>query len=720
MSVPSLRLSRSKQPPRVLRFDPYDVDLRAYELRKHGVRIKLRQQSFQILQMLLESPGEVILREEIRERLWPNDTVVEFEHSINASVQKLRDALCESAETPRFIETVKGRGYRFIGRVEVLTADPAAAFVPGQEGAQPMPGQRPRVAPGRAPGWRRAAWLIAGIICIASLTGLLFWWKASFRPEPKRVFQLGPYSEPIVSPDGESVVYRTEGGLILRRLDATAESVQVGPQQLIGPPAWSPDSRHLVYPTHAGLVKIRVPDGTPVVLPRPPGPTRGISWGEKDTILVAFIDLAKSAGVLTLIPASGGSPTRLQMPGFEKGIFYYPRLLPGGEDFLFTWIAEGDPEVKVYLGRVRNGKVARPPVMVSRNVRAAGFVNVSGGQLLFAQNDKLYAQRLNVAAGKLESEPKILVNGVFSTPGVPRPFFSASNTGVLTWRSGTTAFAQLNWFERQGRNLGAVGPACDADEIRLFRDDKHILLWTASGQSFVVEVGQKGWTQLPETSPRGTPDSLIGEQATIPGAVGLLRLPFDANSYKSWRSRVELGSILDFSPDRKTVLVKSGDWLLRSAKLEDAPDTSRHERAYQTQESVLTARFAPDGKWIVYASRDNRLPTPEVFIQPFPPTGTRKQISSGGGLYPVWRQDGREIVYLWNGKIYSVALNPNGRDLNPNPPEALFAVRTPSLLNGGSQPLAITGDGSRIVFIQEVEQPVMSYIMTGWDAGLNQ
>jgi serine/threonine protein kinase/Tol biopolymer transport system component len=105
---------------RLLRFGPFELDVRAGELRKHGIRIKLREQPVQILLMLLEHPGDVVLREEIRLRLWPNNTIVEFDHSINAAIKKLRDALGESADEPRYVETVARRGYRFLGEVEKI------------------------------------------------------------------------------------------------------------------------------------------------------------------------------------------------------------------------------------------------------------------------------------------------------------------------------------------------------------------------------------------------------------------------------------------------------------------------------------------------------------------------------------------------------------------------------------------------------------------------
>jgi len=114
------------QRSRLFGFGDFELDVRARELRKHGLRIRLQDQSFQILLMLLERPGEVVLREEIRQRLWPNNTIVEFDHSINAAIKRLRNALGESAEEPRYIETLAKRGYRFSGTVRRAQPEPAA------------------------------------------------------------------------------------------------------------------------------------------------------------------------------------------------------------------------------------------------------------------------------------------------------------------------------------------------------------------------------------------------------------------------------------------------------------------------------------------------------------------------------------------------------------------------------------------------------------------
>ena len=113
-------MPREAQTSGVLRFDVFQVDLRAGELYKEGRRLKLQVQPFQVLAILLEHPGEVVTREELRGKLWPEDTFVDFDHSLNTAVKKLRQALCDDPKKPRFIETLARRGYRFIGSVDEI------------------------------------------------------------------------------------------------------------------------------------------------------------------------------------------------------------------------------------------------------------------------------------------------------------------------------------------------------------------------------------------------------------------------------------------------------------------------------------------------------------------------------------------------------------------------------------------------------------------------
>jgi TolB-like protein/DNA-binding winged helix-turn-helix (wHTH) protein/Tfp pilus assembly protein PilF len=107
-----------------LRFGVFELDLRAGELRKHGLRVRLQEQPFQVLAVLLEHPGDVVTREELQKKLWPADTFVDFDHGLNKAVNKIREALGDSAESPRFVETVARRGYRFLAEVKVADAVP--------------------------------------------------------------------------------------------------------------------------------------------------------------------------------------------------------------------------------------------------------------------------------------------------------------------------------------------------------------------------------------------------------------------------------------------------------------------------------------------------------------------------------------------------------------------------------------------------------------------
>src|SRR5579862_6796606 len=106
-------------------FGVFEIDIPAGELRKHGLRIRLQEQPFQVLALLLEHPGDVVTREELQKKLWPADTFVDFDHGLNKAISKIREALSDSVESPRFVETVARRGYRFVAEVKVVDTAPA-------------------------------------------------------------------------------------------------------------------------------------------------------------------------------------------------------------------------------------------------------------------------------------------------------------------------------------------------------------------------------------------------------------------------------------------------------------------------------------------------------------------------------------------------------------------------------------------------------------------
>jgi eukaryotic-like serine/threonine-protein kinase len=127
-------------PSHVVRLGPFKLDLKAGELHKNGRRIRLQEQPFRVLQMLVERAGDVVTREELQKKLWPNDTIVEFDHSINAAIKRLRDALGDTAESPKYVETAARRGYRLLVPVEGVEATPAAppvAAVPSPTPPEP-------------------------------------------------------------------------------------------------------------------------------------------------------------------------------------------------------------------------------------------------------------------------------------------------------------------------------------------------------------------------------------------------------------------------------------------------------------------------------------------------------------------------------------------------------------------------------------------------------
>src|SRR5437588_3175821 len=124
-----MKSSASSSP--VASFGPFELEFGLYELRKRGRRISLQDQPFQVLAKLLERPGNVVTRDELRQKLWPRDTFVDFDHGLNNAINRLRDALNDSADTPRFIQTLPKRGYRFISQVESHADETGSATAQG-------------------------------------------------------------------------------------------------------------------------------------------------------------------------------------------------------------------------------------------------------------------------------------------------------------------------------------------------------------------------------------------------------------------------------------------------------------------------------------------------------------------------------------------------------------------------------------------------------------
>ena len=200
----------------LIRFSVFEVDIRSGELRKRGVRIPLQQQPFRILSRLVERPGEVVTREELHRELWPADTHVDFEQGINGAVKRLREALGDSAETPRFIETLPKRGYRFIAPINsTLSSTPP----------EPIQSDVALVSPSLQPRARKISGRMVVVALAILAVGAAVVLVNQGKREPARpVAQLPghltlalasdlPVFDPAISADGKMLCYAAEDGI---------------------------------------------------------------------------------------------------------------------------------------------------------------------------------------------------------------------------------------------------------------------------------------------------------------------------------------------------------------------------------------------------------------------------------------------------------------------------------------------------------------------------
>jgi hypothetical protein len=568
----------------------------------------------------------------------------------------------------------------------------------------------------------RTVWLWAALAAALAIVAAWGWLRPrpQATPSPSFAFTIAPpkgtdlppigdtRGVPELSPDGRYLL----AGSLLRNLNSLQMQPLPSLAGLGNQPFWSADSKWIAFPSGT-LQRVRVPDGAPEVIAQIPGGFyRGGGWSQDGAILIGSAE--SGVGGLYLLPP-GGALRRVEVPGLKTGSYFTPEFLAESSDFLFAFRADGAQDAEIFLATLKNGKVINP-VKLMQNRTVAHYTPAGGGRVLFVRNDNLYAQRLNLKERKLEADAQLVQQNVASAPAVLAEF-SVSRSGLVAWRPGTQALSQVTVFDRQGKRVGTFGPPNDFNYLRLSPDESHLLVHSNDSGSQLLERDQPGMFGLGPIawwvwSPDGS--HLLGRQGSriVERAV---------SGSGDVQSLSEAPGILleDVSADGKIALYRSdtnGERSVFSVRL-DGAQGSRPTPVVQTGEQIFNVRFSPDGRWIVYNAR-NASGEVGTFAQRFPGPGLRKQISSTG-LFPVWRKDGKEILYIdyETKKISSILVSGTGEESRFGSPTPLFATPPATNLVTGSNPMEVARDGSRILFPQAIAQPEDSnviHIKSGW------
>ena len=341
-------MSGNRQTPTVVSFGPFEANLHTQELRKQGVRLRLPGQSFQILTMLLKQPGALVTREELQQALWPSDTHVDFERGVNAAVNRLRETLADSADSPHLIETLPRRGYRFIGDIDVL---------PNAKDEAENNHKRLKVL----------IWIV-GVAAGALVIGFLYF---KFQPVTKSEENFNslvaiPFTTlkgreimPAFSPDGSQVVFAWDGGnsesenqfdLYVKVVGAeNVSQLTHKPSEWLAP-AWSPDGRTIAFArksiSDSGIFEISAIGGPERKLTSALfgyAPHMSLSWSNDDRLL-AYGD----GDTVTHLDRNSGEQRKLAKPA-ECNIIWSPVFSPDGTRMSFLCWKNG--LVSVFLMR---------------------------------------------------------------------------------------------------------------------------------------------------------------------------------------------------------------------------------------------------------------------------------------------------------------------------------------------------------------------------------
>jgi serine/threonine-protein kinase len=644
-----------KRQPQPIRFGTFEVDLEAGELRRRGSKVKLQEQPFQVLVMLLERPGEVVTREELQKKLWTADTFVDFERGLNRAINKLREALDDDADTPRFIETLPRRGYRFLVPVETAGGRELDGAVRSQLAIVPPDGPHEvedTVSGGPISRRQHLPWAVAGMLAVAAVVALWRPWRAPPTAVDRPLLQLdldvGPdeFSEPAISPDGMRIVFVSKGALAIRRLDQAKTTPLAGTGGACYP-FFSPNGQWVAFFAAGKLKKVAVDGGAPITLCDASDASGG-TWGADDHIVAAL----EPARGLFRVPAAGGEPQQLTDAREDpSGVLMHrwPQALPRGKGILFSATsASGQGSLRVVA--LHGGK-ARTVVEDSTDGRF-----LAGGYIVYYQRETLFAAAMDADRLVVTGPAVPLVDAVSDSGG--RADFDLSTSGTLVYRHGTTGLSLPSWLYSSGKIEPVLTKPGNFSSPRLSPDGTRLALTViqeGKQSIWVYDLNRQSRYRLtsdddPELLPTWTPDSefiafrsgnsLAWTQSDGSGKVE--RLAGVSRNAGPWSFSAD-GKWLAFWP-----LQPGSDlWIVPAERAPGVLRMGEPHPLLQQAGSKGAPAISPDGQWVAYSSAlsDGF----EVFVMPFSPqgkgAGRKWLVSSGGGHSPVWSRNGQDLFY---------------------------------------------------------------------------
>jgi DNA-binding winged helix-turn-helix (wHTH) protein len=412
-----------------LAFGPFEFDPATGELRKHGHKVRLSSQPGQILSALLERPGELLPRDALCRRLWPGAIAGDFEHGLNAAVNKLRQALGDAASQPRYVETLPGLGYRFVAPVRpvghaVLELVPPAVI----SASEPLPPLPPR---------RKFPWWSGALAAILILGAAVSWPALHRSPGPTvkaTQFQVVPpqgyYLEGggvrrsfTLSPDGSRLAFTAKDAsgafrLFLRDF-SELESHPVPDGEGAYSVVWTPDGQTLMFTAKGKLRRIGVNATTSQILTDAiPYFISAIPFGP-DRLLVSN---HRKSGVL---PASGG-----KLQPIERA-YSWAQELPGGRDFIYTSDESQLGSLRAHIASIGGNHSGTEVVQADSRVEYTGSLHSDSGYLIYLRAGTLLAQPFDLALRHVTGEPSAIARHITSFGPTGAADFTVSRRGVL-------------------------------------------------------------------------------------------------------------------------------------------------------------------------------------------------------------------------------------------------------------------------------------------------